>query len=62
MQARAGWLGADHAARTRTGPRVARPGCHMDFVVTVAKLQAGFQVEARLGSCNVGMYSHTIEK
>jgi hypothetical protein len=32
------------------------PGRHLDFVVA----QLGF--EARLGSCNVAMYSHPIEK
>jgi hypothetical protein len=37
---------------------VAGQGSHLDFVVA----QLGFDSEARLGSCNVVMYSHPIEK
>ncbi len=40
----------------RSSHAVAGPGRHLDFAV--AKLG----LEARLGSCNVEMYSHPIEK
>jgi hypothetical protein len=44
------------ALRRRSSHAVAEPGSHLDFAVA----QLGF--EARLGSCNVAMYSHLIEK